>query len=101
MTESRDKAEPGAAGGPLITRDHAVAHHEAAHLVSAIALGLGFGGVSIERDTHAGPGGAVELAADQPMNEDVAVACLAGVASSEILLGSRMQEIAPEQLLAS
>ena len=85
---------------PLVTSDHAVAHHEAAHAVAAFALGLEFLRVSVGPDSHRGPVGAVELLPEQPLTEDVVVACLAGVASSETLLGSQDQETAPEHLRA-
>jgi hypothetical protein len=85
---------------PLVTSDHAIAHHEAAHTVAAFALDLRFVRVTAGRNGHSGPVGGVELSPDQPLDEDVVVACLAGVASSESLLGSQEGEIAPEQVLA-
>jgi hypothetical protein len=81
---------------PLVTSDHAVAHHEAAHAVAAFTLGLEFVRVSAGADSHRGPVGAVELSPGQPLTEAVVVACLAGIASSETLLGSQEQEVAPE-----
>jgi hypothetical protein len=84
----------------MITSDHAIAHHEAAHLVAAVALGLPFVAATIEDGSHARPCGAVELLPDQSVSEDVAVACLAGLVSSEVLLGSAPDAVAPEQRLA-
>lgn len=81
----------------LVTSEHAVAHHEAAHAVVAFALGLEFVRVSVGPDSHRGPVGSVELKPEQRLTDDVVVACLAGVASSESLLGSDEQENAPER----
>jgi hypothetical protein len=97
---SEPKAPESATPRPLVTRDHALANHEAAHAVAAFALGLDFLRVSARGNAHDGPVGGVELSPAQAANEDVAVACLAGLAASEVLLGSVDGEISPEQALA-
>jgi hypothetical protein len=97
---SEPRTPEGATPQPLVTRDHALANHEAAHAVAAFALGLDFVRVSATGAEHAGPAGGVELSPAQAANEDVAVACLAGLASSEVLIGSVEGEVSTEQALA-
>jgi len=80
-----------------VTRDLYVALHEAAHLVAAIKLGVPVVSATIVPPGH-GVAGGVQLGSAG--GENVAIACLAGLAASEILLGDEISGIRPDRLAA-